>query len=157
VGAERDPIEALRSLWRGLEPAGGEPARDDAAEREVLAWVRRAWRAVEPPAGATRLREGAGGTRVERWGAAVLLAAAGIAALVLLVVGGPGGETRPAAEVARGGVAPEPRSATAIPSERGGGAVVEAVRPREIVMRSGPVRLHLFTGGVGGPDANRGL
>ncbi len=142
-GSSRDPAAELRALYASLQPP---PLPDDLAEADpetarVVRWMQGSWRALEPsrvpgPPSVTRPR------RAPRVARTALLAAA---ALVLVLAGTAlwraaltrGGAQEREPEVARG-LAPRPTPAPAAEVE------VLDVRPDQVELRSGPVRLVLL-------------
>jgi hypothetical protein len=133
--SERDPLDELAARWRRLEPPDPTAAIDgpDAATRAAIGWMRDAWRAATPAAPRAlpwRLRA----RLLRRTALPWLAAAAAIVAVAFLLsrAGDPG--RRPTGR-------PDPvRVAAQEPSLRS-----FACAPDRIELRSGPVRLILFT------------
>lgn len=136
--SERDPLDPLEELaaqWRRLEPPDATAAVDapDDATRAAIGWMREAWRAAAPAAPRDlpwKLRARLLRRRALPW----LAAAAAIVAVAFLLsrAGEPGGRS-----LGR----PDPvRVAAQVPSHRSFDCA-----PDRIELRSGPVRLILFT------------
>jgi hypothetical protein len=155
------PLDALRAAWRGAQPRapGGPLEHEDEATRRAVAWLREAWSSLEaPPATrATRRATPSRRRRVAAWSATLTLAAAVLVAVsVALWMRGedPAGAAPDVAAVDPPPGAADPPG----PGDAGDSApppvrppepapVVEAVGDGRLVLRSGPVRLFLATGG----------
>lgn len=142
---ERDPLDELRAAWRAMappDPTASVDARDEPT-RAAVAWMRSAWAAAAPPPTSAlpwRVRLRIARPRVVR---ALPWVAAAAALVVCTALLGRGGRTEhDAAPVPELVARPEPIAKPELVS----------LSADRMELRSGPVRLILFTPGM---ESNR--